>query len=410
MATRRWVTSPDVKEESKGIVPSGGEHDEPRAAILATFVSVSMNMILMFIYVGYMPALYSAQGIDMMTFGYIQSTFGFIQMCTTPLLGWLADRIGPRQVLLMCLFSCSLAHVTMGLASTPSMLIMSRTASVIMDAGPVCQMLLIQLVAESARGRYLSRSMLPMGIGMILGPTIGGAMAARLGPQKPLFIGSAFGMLAIFLVFTFIPGGTQKKIPGDKKEESKGWQHYSRLVTKRPVPILLIQRLLTMLPAMTFMMNFPIAGATYYKLDPQSNGLMVSSFGAMNLLNNAIVLPYLSTKFNEDALLRVAPLASVFAYFFMGQSSTALQLVVLMYPLSLGFGLAETISTVKLTKAVDDTDSSMILGIAQMVFHLARMLAPTLGGIMLHYFGWPAIGSFGLLISILSATLAFFYN
>lgn len=55
MATRRWVTSPDVKEESKGIVPSGGEHDEPRAAILATFVSVSMNMILMFIYVGYMP-------------------------------------------------------------------------------------------------------------------------------------------------------------------------------------------------------------------------------------------------------------------------------------------------------------------------------------------------------------------
>lgn len=35
---------------------------------------------------------------------------------------------------------------------------------------------------------------------------------------------------------------------------------------------------------MTFMMNFPIAGATYYKLDPQSNGLMVSSFGAMNLV------------------------------------------------------------------------------------------------------------------------------
>ena len=179
-------------------------------------------------------------------FGYFMSVFAFLTLLSSPVLGRIADLFGSKWVLVFCNASAAAAHFTMSMAGGIPMLLFSRLVSLIMDQLPASQMAVTDLVAEKERGPSLRKIMIPMSVGMIVGPTLGGTLSKYLGMQGALMLTWMAPLLNIFIVLTFIPATQKQKTaaPAAAKKGGIDWARLGEFVGKGDIPYLLITRVL----------------------------------------------------------------------------------------------------------------------------------------------------------------------
>ena len=163
---------------------------------------------------------------------------------------------------------------------------------------------------------------------------------------------------------------------------------------------------LSALPGMIFMMNFQLAGINFFNLTPQGNGMVVSCLGVFNMLNNWVIIGFLSKRFHADQLIRWTPVLSVLTYFSLSQTTQVWQLIMVLYPINLSYALMENQIMTRLTKSVDAKDSSTMVGIATALFYVSRTMSPTVGGVLMNKYGWSAIGQLGFAVSIIMASMS----
>ena len=73
-------------------------------------------------------------GADPVVFGYLQTTFAVVQLCGGPIFGRFGDIFGSRAALVLAFAAAAMSYSILGLASTVSMLFLSRLPSVFMHA------------------------------------------------------------------------------------------------------------------------------------------------------------------------------------------------------------------------------------------------------------------------------------
>ena len=304
-------------------------------------------------------------------------------------------------MLLLSMASLSLAHLTMGLATGVPMLIFSRACSLFMDIMPATQMLMTDIVPESDRGAALRKTVLPLSIGMIVAPTLGGTIAKYIGSQGTLMLTWMLPIVCIIAILTFIPAKTKVTAKPSGKKAGTNWGKVSEFLTQGDIPFLFIMRLLSTFPGMLFMMNWQMAGVTYFKMTPQGNGMVVSCLGIMNMINNGFVLGWMSKKFSDNTLLRLATVVSMFTFAAMSQTTEVWQLVMLLWPTNLSYSIMENQIMTRLTKSVASSETSTMVGVGTALFQLSRTLSPVCGGFLMRQYGWPGIGQAGALVSSL---------
>ena len=67
-------------------------------------------------------------------FGYLQTTFALVQLCGGPIIGRFGDIFGSRAALVLSFAAAALTYSILGLASSVTMLFVSRLPSVFMHA------------------------------------------------------------------------------------------------------------------------------------------------------------------------------------------------------------------------------------------------------------------------------------
>ncbi len=78
-------------------------------------------------------------------------------------------------------------------------------------------MIMTDVTDESSRAAALSRLGFSYGIGMVVGPTLGGHVNKHFGEQAPALVAAAGSLLSLFLVLAFVPNPRQAK-----KDEADG--------------------------------------------------------------------------------------------------------------------------------------------------------------------------------------------
>lgn len=85
-------------------------------------------------FISYFKYLSKKLGADPVVFGYLQTTFAVVQLCGGPIFGRFGDIFGSRAALVLSFAAAALSYSILGLASTVSMLFLSRLPSVFMHA------------------------------------------------------------------------------------------------------------------------------------------------------------------------------------------------------------------------------------------------------------------------------------
>ncbi|WP_159881366.1 MFS transporter [Paenibacillus puerhi] len=128
--------------------------------------------------------------------GLVGSVTGFSNMAAAPVLGRVADRIGPERILFVCLIGAAVASVPQAIAGNVWQLLAARFFLGIFLGGllPTVNALIRKHTPSGMESRSYSFNSSALSLGNMLGPVVGGAVSGFITIQQ-IFLISGFLLL-----------------------------------------------------------------------------------------------------------------------------------------------------------------------------------------------------------------------
>lgn len=173
------------------------------AVMLGTFMTILDSTIANVALPHMQPSLGAAAD----SISWVLTSYIVAAAITTPLTGWLAERIGRRRLFLFAVAAFTIASMACGLAtSLPEMvlyrLLQGATGAVI---APLSQSFILDAWPRARQGQALALFGVGIMVGPILGPVIGGWLTDRFDWRWVFFINLPFGILTIVLAAAVLP-------------------------------------------------------------------------------------------------------------------------------------------------------------------------------------------------------------
>lgn len=178
------------------------------------FFTMAVVMLGFGIIIPILPFYAENLGANGTALGVLMAIFSVMQFIFSPIWGGLSDRIGRKPVILIGVLGNALAQLFFGLSTSLWMLIAARALSGILSSAtlPTTMAYISDSTSEKNRGGGMGIIGAAMGVGMILGPGIGG-WAGSYSLSMPFYVAAALSTAALVLVWWVLP----ESLPAEKR-------------------------------------------------------------------------------------------------------------------------------------------------------------------------------------------------
>uniref|UniRef100_A0A8B9V377 Organic cation transporter-like protein 2 n=1 Tax=Anas zonorhyncha TaxID=75864 RepID=A0A8B9V377_9AVES len=361
-----------MKSETQGESKHMGELKRGQV-ILVTYLIATIELTFVFMQLGVMPYLAKSLGLDSVGFGYLQTTFGVLQLVGGPIFGRFADQFGTRAALILSCASGSVFFLLLSISTSIPILFLSRLPAVFMHGLPGAQKVITDLTAPSQRADALGKLGLCFGIGIIIGSALGGILSTKFGIFTPIYVGLVGSLINTMIAMVWIPSPAKSKSEHGEAEHSTSQsgsvfsiREILRLMKFPGVMEIFLVKVFSGFPIGLFLIMFSIISMDFFGLEAVESGYLMSYFGVLQM-----------------ALMR-----------------TVWHYCIIALPLVFAFSMLGTITDSILTKAVPSSDTGTMLGICASVQPLTRTVGPTIGGVLYKRFGVHSFGYLQLIVNI----------
>src|SRR5262245_58017393 len=180
----------------------------PVGARVVLFFSFALDLLLYSLVVSFLPTRTQALGATPAITGALFAVYAAGLLLATPPAGWLTDRLGARSVLLAGLVALFCATLLFAFADSLPSLALARAgqgvaSGVTWTSGLA---LMVQLYEPTHRPRAFAAMFMASGIGVLLGPPLGGLLYTWGGFSAPFFVAAALVALDGGGRILFLPG------------------------------------------------------------------------------------------------------------------------------------------------------------------------------------------------------------
>ncbi|NXY74742.1 S22AI protein, partial [Glareola pratincola] len=370
--------------------------------IFIAYLIATLELTFLFMQMGVMPYLAKSLGLDSVGFGYLQTTFGVLQLVGGPIFGRFADQFGTRAALILSCASGSAFFLLMSISTSVPLLFLSRLPGVFMHGLPGAQKVITDLTAPSQRADALGKLGLCFGIGIIIGSALGGVLSTKFGIFVPIYVGLVGNLINTMIAMVWIPLQAKPKSDHHVTENSNVFsiREILRLMKFPGVMEIFMVKVFAGLPIGLFLVMFSIISMDFFGLEAVESGYLMSYFGVLQMVIQGLVVGKLTNHCTERTLLRL----SVFVFAGVGLGMALMRTVwhycIVAVPLMFAFSTLGTITDSILTKAVPSSDTGTMLGICASVQPLTRTVGPTIGGVLYRHFGVSSFGYLQLIVNI----------
>ncbi|XP_074853909.1 solute carrier family 67 member A1 isoform X2 [Carettochelys insculpta] len=346
-------------------------------------------------------------GLDSVGFGYLQTTFGVLQLLGGPIFGRFADQFGTRAALTVSYLSGSAFFLLLSISTSVPVLFLSRIPSVFMHGLPGAQMVITDLTTPAERVDALGKLGLCFGIGVIIGSSLGGTLGAKFGIYFPLYVAVVASLVSALIVMTCIPARTKPKAEGQAAQQSTSQSsslfslsEILRLMKLPGVKEVFLIKVLSGLPTGFFLIMFSIISMNFFGLDAAYTGYLMAYFGALQMVVQGLVIGRLTRRFTERTLLMLSAFVFSGVGVAMALMTTVLHFCIIVLPMVFALCTMGIITDNILTKSVPPSDTGAMLGICASVPPLTRTVGPMIGGMLYKMFGVHAFGYLQLAVNM----------
>jgi MFS transporter, DHA1 family, tetracycline resistance protein len=367
-----------------------------RSSRVVTFVffTVFLDLIGFGIVIPLFPFYVKSMGGSARTLGFLLGCFSFTQLVATPLLGRLSDRVGRRPVILLSLAGNAVSMLLFALATKVSLLPLLFASRILAGATAgnlsACQAAIADVTEGKERARGMGRLGAGIGLGLVLGPALGGLLS-RYGMWAPPLGAAAMAVADLIAAFFWMPETHPTQAPGAPSPAAGDTpaRTTSLLVVlgQRHLVLVLVLYFFTFLYMTTMQVALALLAKERLGWGASEVGNVFALFGVVMLVVQGGLIGWIAGTFGQVRVVAGGALLSAAGLLTIALSYHFAPLLSGLVLLALGLGVTQPMLSSIASEYAGREQRGAVLGFAQSSGGLARTVGPVLSGFLFEGIG-----------------------
>ncbi len=379
------------------------------ALSLLNMMGMSMLIPVMpFVVQQYLPA----GGNMALWVGILESINAVCAFLVAPVLGGLSDRIGRRWIIIGSAFGAALGYAVFGIGGALWVLVVGRIVQGLTSGDmPALFAYAADITKPEERAKRFGLLGALFGIGMMVGPGLGGLLAA-IDLQAPVFAAAGLSLVAAILGVFLLPESlaAHNRKSSIELSELNVFTAMRSAFKRTDLRGLLIAYVLVTIPFVVFSNNIGVAAYDAVGWSATQVGLLVSVIGVLDIVIQGGLLGLLLPRIGERAVVVSGIVTQAVGCLGIAIVAQGLPVAAVMAAGALimasGQGFAQATTDALLSTSVSEAEQGWLAGVLQSLATGCQMLAPVLAGLVYSGLG-HAVPYWAGLVMILAAALVF---
>jgi MFS transporter, DHA1 family, tetracycline resistance protein len=364
-----------------------------RSPLVIIFLTVFIDLVGFGIVLPILPYYASSYGASSFAIGLLSASYSLMQFLFTPLWGRLSDRHGRRPMILLSLAGSCVGFLIFGLARSILFLFVGRMVAGIAGAIiPTTNAYIADVTTPETRAKGMGLVGAAFGLGFILGPAIGGLLAPYGYDKAPLFASGLAGLNLLFAYFR-LPESITEGARNRAIHRRFNFQALSEALAHPGVRLLLGLYFLVTFAFSNMEATFGLLNEYAYGLTARQTGYLFTFIGILMSVVQGGLVGRLVGRFGERRCIAYGTFAMIFGLALMPFAPNLAFYCAILALLSVGAGINNPSIAGLLSRSSCAEEQGGIMGIAQSLSSLGRILGPAWGGYSFGAMGatWPFI-------------------
>jgi MFS family permease len=351
----------------------------PRARFAIVFVTVLIDLIGFGIIIPILPYYAQRLGAGGLGLGALLGAFSGMQFLSTAFLGRTSDRVGRRPILLTTMLLNAVGYVVFAAAHSYPVLFVARVVSGFAGGNiSAAQAYVADLTPPAERSRGMGIIGAAFGLGFIIGPAVGGLSAHYLGPSAPGLVAAGLSLVNFVSAYFILPESLRQ----EHRTVRALWDfsHIGDAFRSQQLAPLMLAWSLAPFAFSGYTVALPLWAGAVLGWREQQLGWFFTVIGATAAVVQGLVFGALSRRVGDRTLLVIGGFGMALAIAVV----PALHSSGALYGWTVALAFANSVFGPAATGLVsifaDPTEQGTVLGAAQALSALGRLLGPLVMG------------------------------
>ena len=339
-----------------------------------------------------------------MELGLLAASYAVMRLIFGPIWGGISDRVGRKPIFLIGILGYVITMVWFGLATQLWMLFAARILAGVLSSAtaPTTMAYVSDSTSEDERGGGMGLLGAAGGIGTIIGPAVGGFLAAT-SLSMPFFIAAGLALSSLILAVIFLP--ESYPVREHRKKEAiidlRAW--WQALFSPIGMPFILT--FISTSGLMIFANVFGLYGLERFDYGPEQVGIITMVLGLVSALAQGLLAGPATKHWGDALVIKIGLLATALSFGLMLLANTFVTAILATAFFALTVSITSP-ALLSLTSRRATVPQGIAMGLSNSFVSLGRIVGPILGGAVLDihlslpYISGATIMFVGFLVSL----------
>jgi len=379
-----------------------------RSILFVVFTTILIDFVAFSVLIPVLPLYARRLGATPAEVGLILAIHALAQLLFLPAWGWVSDRIGRRPVILVSLLGTVAAFAVLAAVDTILWIYVARALSGFFAASVgTAQAVVTDVTSEEERAGGMGLIGASVGLGMVLGPVLGGGLAT-VDERAPFYAVAMLAAANFALAWVHLPE-TRDTTGGERRR----LRELAVLLIPAPLRLLAaVHDVRVALYLIVFLQVFtalgvlesmaPLLLSMRYGTAELGVALIFAWFGAVFVFTQGVALRPLVARFGEPALVMLGLFGMALGIGAVAVAPSEGSFYAIVTVIGAGMGAAFPTFTSLFTRACDTEQAGELLAESQAMAMTGRMLGPWAAGLAMERFA-PAAPFWAAAVLVIAA-------
>ncbi len=382
---------------------------QTRRAIFILIFSEFLVCLGISLVIPVMPFIKNDLHLSATDMGVMNALFAFAQFVASPIIGRVSDKVGRKPVLTLGLFLFMASEILFALTNQLAVFNVSRTIGGLSAAMvvPTAMALASDITTKHQRAKVIGWLSAAFSGGLILGPGIGGMLAA-ISYKTPFWVAGALGLISAIVLIVLLPSDQEIDPNREAQAAAAHQQHHplTRAFWTVPIILLFAMILVSSFGLQGFESIYSIYVNEVFHFSLNNIALVLTLNGVISLFLQVALFDTFVQRWGEQRVIRVCFALAAICTIWITQAHSKVAVMVATLVIFSAFDLLRPAITTLLTKATE-ANQGLINGLNMSLTSVGNIIGPIMSGMLLdlnYHYPYLVVAGF-LIVSYLMAFL-----